>query len=204
MMVFWNAGLVVLAVPKTGSQSLEAALAERADVLIRHPPGLKHASAQRFQNRLRPFLDPQGTAGLETVAVIRDPLDWLGSWYRYRRRAQLQGHPNSTDAINFDAFVTAYLAPEPPPFAAVGSQHRFVSNRQGKILVDHLFAYEDPAPFHAFLQERLQRVVQPPRLNVSPSEVLVLSPETERRLRVERAGDFDLHRDVRAGTFLQD
>lgn len=203
MMVFWNAALVVLAVPKTGTQALEAALADSADVLIRHPPGLKHASAQRFQNRLRPFLDAQGTAGLETVAVIREPLDWLGSWYRYRRRAQLQGHPNSTAAVSFDAFVTAHLASDPPPFAAVGSQYRFVCNRQGRILVDHLFAYEDPAPFHAFLQERLQRDVQPPRLNVSPSEPLSLPPETEERLRVERARDFDLHRSVLAGAAVR-
>ncbi|MGB1730647.1 MAG: hypothetical protein ACPHFQ_00980 [Paracoccaceae bacterium] len=31
----------------------------------------------------------------ETFGIIRQPLDWMDSWYRYRQRDQLKGHKNA-------------------------------------------------------------------------------------------------------------
>ncbi|KAJ55393.1 hypothetical protein ACMU_11905 [Actibacterium mucosum KCTC 23349] len=194
MLVFWKAGLVLLAVPKTGTQAYEAMLAEEADVVLRHPPGLKHMPAQKFTRKFLPLLGPDAVDRLESAAVIREPLDWLGSWFRYRSRPQLDGHPNSTAGQSFDAFVDAYLEDEPPAFARVGAQARFVSNAQGKVIVDHLFAFEKPVAFRAFLSERLgKNTPEPPPRNVSPTRKLVLSSELEARLRQKHAADFALH-----------
>lgn len=199
MMMFWKARLVMLAVPKTGTQAYEAALGDRADMVIRHPPGAKHVTAQGFRRKLLPFLDPDRTQGLETLAVIRDPVDWLGSWYRYRGRPQIEGHPNSTADLSFDDFAEAYLTPEPPAFARVGSQARFVSDRAGQVIVDHLFAYEDQRSLRQFLEERLGIGITPPERNVSPPGKLSLDPGIEARLREVFAPDFTLHARARTG-----
>lgn len=202
MMLFWKARLVLLAVPKTGTQAYEKALAAQADVVMRHPTWMKHANAMRFRNKYLPLMDPDGKAGLETAAVIREPRDWLGSWFRYRSRPQLNGHKHSTAGLSFADFIEAYLSDSPPPFAQVGAQARFVSNPAGKVLVDHLFAYEDQAPLQAFLRQRLKADVTPPRHNVSPQASLTLPAPLEARLRTEREVDFQLYEAVRSGFFL--
>lgn len=199
MMVFWKAGLAFLAVPKTGTQAYAATLGAEADILIRNPPDLKHMTAQRFRRKFLPMLDRNGDDSLETLAVIREPLDWLGSWYRYRGREGLKGHPNSTAGLSFDQFVEGYLAEKQPAWATVGSQHRFVTGGKGKLLVDHLFAYEDQAALRDFLGDRLGHIVEPPpRRNGSPPRPQELSPDTEARLRERCAADFALHETLRA------
>ncbi|WP_212523289.1 gamma-glutamyl kinase [Actibacterium sp. MT2.3-13A] len=199
MMMFWKARLVMLAVPKTGTQAYEAALGAQADMVIRHPPGAKHVTAQGFRRRILPLLDPDESQRLETLAVIREPIDWLGSWYRYRGRPQLEGQPNSTAGRSFDEFVEAYLSPAPPAFARVGSQARFASNKAGKVIVDHLFAYEDQDGLRRFLEQRLGVAIEPPARNVSPSGQPTLAPAIEARLREVCAPDFTLHAKLRAG-----
>jgi hypothetical protein len=92
----------------------------------------------------------------DVVAVMREPVDWLGSWYRYRRRDTLSGHPNSTANLSFDAFVSAYCHGDPPPFARVGSQAKFLEPQRNGTRVTHLFRYEDRQGLRGFL-ERLRR-----------------------------------------------
>lgn len=200
MMIFWEAGLVLLAVPKTGTQAYAAALGDIADVVVRNPPRLKHITAQRFAHKLRPILPKQD---LTIVAVIREPADWLGSWYRYRSRPALAGHPNSTAEMSFADFVEAHLRDRPPACAEVGAQFRFLTGRDGALLVDHLFAYEDQPKLRAFLGDRLDRDLDvPPQRNVSPEADLTLPGDLAARLAVAREADFTLHAAALAGRYL--
>lgn len=194
MMAFWAAKLVFLSVPKTGTHAYMAVLGEQADVVLRHPQPLKHANAQRVRNKILPALFQDQAAAFETLAVIRDPVDWLGSWYRYRSRPALNGRPNSTADHSFDAFVTAYLSDTPPPWASVGSQARFVSNGQGEVIADHLFAFDDQDGLRAFLAARLgMDIPTPPARNVSPALPLDLSPRLRARLETDRSADFAVY-----------
>ena len=95
------------------------------------PPGQKHVSAMGYRNRLSKFFEQRGKHPMELVAVMREPVDWLGSWYRYRSRPQLDGKANSTRKISFDAFVDAWLSPDQPSFAQVGSQANFLCDEAG-------------------------------------------------------------------------
>lgn len=199
MMVFWKARLVVLAMPKTGTQAYEAALSERADMVIRHPPGLKHMSLQRYRNKIRPLLRQAGAERMETLAVIRAPRDWLGSWFRYRQRPALKGHTNSTAGLSFAEFIEGFLAEEPPSWADVGRPYRFVSDGQGRVAVDHLFAYDHQDALQAFLAERLGHPVIPPRRNNSPDAGLDLPEALEARLARALAPDLALHAALMAG-----
>ena len=192
MLVFWKERLVFLAVPKTGTTAIEGALAPKAALVFRDPPILKHTPLYRYRRLVEPFLMKAGEIELETLAVIRHPVDWLGSWYRYRRRDDLVGHPNSTREISFDDFVIEYTKGKPAPLADVGSQAKFLtSGGEDKLGIDHLFRYEDQPRMLAFFEERFGEPIALKRLNVSPPMALALKPETLARLEKKRTDEFE-------------
>lgn len=205
MMVFCKAGLAFLAVPKTGTEAFGASLYRHADVRFRSPPPLKHMTAMYFNKKVRGFIEDRTNAKLELLAVIREPVQWLGSWYRYRGRPALNGHPNSTAGVSFDQFVEAYLQYERPHWAKIGSQSKFVSDATGAVLVQHMFPYDDQKALRSFLSSALEREVEePPWKNVSPPGALILAPSLLKALQDHRAEEFELYEDVAAGKYRQD
>lgn len=192
MLVFWNERLVLLSVPKTGTHAYTQALGARASMVVSDPPELKHAPVYRYNRFFRPMFEKMGAADLELAAVIREPFSWLGSWYRYRQRPALDGRPASTKGLTFDAFLKASCKSDPPAFANVGSQAKFVEARPNGTAVTHFFRYEDQSGLQAFLQSRLGALPEIPNANVSPRLSLSVSPEVETMVRRHRAGDFAL------------
>ena len=192
MLVFWKENLVLLAVPKTGSTALEGALAPRASMVLRDPPHLKHAPCYRYKRFLKPFFVQAGGQKPELMAVVRHPIDWLGSWYRYRTRPDLIGHENSTRGISFDDFVLEYSKGQPAPFANVGSQDKFLRINDGEIGVQHLFQYEQWDEVTRYLEQRLDVKLTLKQKNVSPKMDLALSPQAAEKLREKRAAEFDV------------
>lgn len=192
MLVFSEARLVLLSVPKTGSTAYEAALAAQAAIAVSAPPELKHAPVFRYNRFFRPMVERFFDAPFDIAAVMREPVDWLGSWYRYRRRPQMSGHANSTQDLSFDDFVCAYCSGDPPAYARVGSQRKFLEPQRNGTRITHLFRYEDQAGFRKFLEARLGRDVAPGRINASPALPMSLTPQTEARLRRKHAQDFAL------------
>lgn len=192
MLVFWNERLVLLSVPKTGTHAYTQALGPRASMVVTDPPELKHAPVYRYNRFFRPMFEKMGAAEMELVAVIREPLDWLGSWYRYRQRPALDGRPTSTKGHSFDAFLEASCEDAPPAFANVGNQAKFVEARPNGTAVSHFFRYEDQAGLRAFLAERLGDLPDIPSVNVSPRLDLQASPDVEALVRRERAAEFTL------------
>lgn len=78
MLMFYNAKLVLLAVPKTGSFAIEDALGAHADSRIENPPEKKHCTLRRYRRQLKPFFEGNGRR-LDVMAVIREPVSWLSS-----------------------------------------------------------------------------------------------------------------------------
>lgn len=190
MLVFWKQRLVMLAVPKTGTSAYETALGPMASMVVNDPPELKHAPVYRYNRFFRPMFEKVGGEDLELLAVIREPISWLGSWYRYRQRGFLEGKRTSTRGMSFDDFCQAYASGDRPPFANVGSQAKFVEPRPNGVAVSHLFKYENQAGLIAFLEERLGQTIDLPRENVSPQRPTDLSEATEAKLRRKCAEDF--------------
>lgn len=193
MLVFWDAGLVLLATPKTGTHALEEALKESADLAFLHPPRIKHMTHAWACQVLPRIVGPKEWGRFRTVAVMREPLDWLGSWYRYRTRDDLRGAENSTRGYSFSEFLRGYMAPEQPPHARLGRQWRFFRDANDGVGVDHLFAYEDFAKLVDFLQTRLERSIALERLNVSPDAPLDVDPGLIPQLTSHLEKDFRLH-----------
>jgi hypothetical protein len=191
MLVFWEPRLVFLATPKAGSTALAAALESLAAVSIQRPPVLKHTTVHRYRRFVGPYLEAAAKADWTVVAMMREPRDWLGSWYRFRQREETDPR-KSTRGISFDDFVRAWCSDPRPEFADVGSQERFLRPRQGQG-VDRLFRYEEIDGFVRFLEDRLGCEIILPRLNVSPPGLTDLSPETEALLHEVAAADFALY-----------
>lgn len=192
MLLFWKEKLAFLSVPKTGSTAYQSALASRADMVVNDPPELKHAPLYRYNRFFRPMFEKVGGTGIETLAVIREPISWLGSWYRYRQRPFMQGHPNATHDITFDAFVEGYMMGKPPGYSNVGSQAKFLEPRPNGTSINHLFQYEDQPALQNFLEDRLQMELSLERENVSPKIEISLSKSVEKRLRRKCAQEFEL------------
>ena len=192
MLVFWKERLVLLSVPKTGTHAYQQALGTLASMVVSDPPDLKHAPVYRYNRFFRPMFEKMGADDMELVAVIREPISWLGSWYRYRLRDDLAGRPASTRGVSFDAFVQACCTDAPPAYAQVGSQAKFTEARPNGTSVRHFFRYENQTGLLAFLSDRLGPLPEITEVNVSPQKPLTLSKTTEEELRRTRSAEFDL------------
>jgi hypothetical protein len=193
MLVFFKERLAFLSVPKTGTTAYQTALAGRADLVISDPPLLKHAPVYRYNRFIRPMFLNVCDAEMELMAVMREPVSWLSSWYRYRQRPFMTDKPNNTLEVTFDEFVLAYMKGKRPGFAEVGSQLRFLERQPNGTGITHLFRYEDQPSLQRFLEERLEVTIDLARENVSPALDVSLSPNIEERFRRKFAEEFALY-----------
>lgn len=196
MLVFSKQKLVFLSVPKTGTTAYQTALGPLASMVITAPPDLKHSPVFRYNRFFRPALEKFIGSDLVVLAVMREPISWLGSWFKYRQRPFLKGHANSTSGLTFDEFVLAYMQDRRPGFANVGSQAKFLEPQRNGTAVTYLFRYEDQAGLCKFLQDRLGCPVAPPQKNASSTEPLALSGDVTDTLRRKCAEEFALYNNI--------
>lgn len=202
MLVFSEQRLTFLATPKTGTTAIELAVRAHADISF--TKGRKHINAARFHGKIAPFLKDAFGIETETVAVMRDPVDQIRSWYRYRARPELEGTPRSTATMSFDDFVLAVTSNDPPEFARIGSQFDFLTDRRQQVAVSHLFAYDNLDALLGFLDKRLGTAIELKRHNMSPWKQAELSAHVDTVLRRARAAEFVLYGQLMAaGGYLQ-
>ncbi|MEL7100028.1 MAG: hypothetical protein AAGM84_14475 [Pseudomonadota bacterium] len=193
MLVFSKENLAFLAVPKTGTTAFEMALRPRADIIFGKQR--KHMPAQRYAKKVAPWLEETFGISPEPMAVMRDPVEQIRSWFRYRSGPRQAGTPVSTKGCSFDEFVLAVISGDAPEFARIGSQHAFLTG-DGKVQVKHLFAYEQQPVFRSFLAGRFGEDIEMKQKNVSPHADAPLSPVVEAQLRTARAAEFALYDQV--------
>jgi hypothetical protein len=199
VLVLKTAGLVYLANPKTATQAVRSMLAPHALTSWSGREG-RHMNAHSFHLRWKTRVERELGRTVETVAVMREPRAQMESWFRYRQRSRRIGHRHSTHGMGFAEFVAARLAPEPPPFAQIGRQDRFLGFLRGGPPVTHVFDYARLDLLVGFLSDRLGAPLLLPERNVSPlSDVdLRLPPHLEQRYRSAHAAEFDLYARVAA------
>lgn len=187
MLISTRHQLVFIAMPKTGTRSLEAALTPHSSILIPRDPKVIHTTLGQFNQYLRPWLEEKGYLELTTFGVVREPIDWLQSWWRYRARDNLQGHHNYTGHVSFEGFAEAYLSPKPPAFARF--QHPTGVLTDDGRPVDMLFKYENYDALVDWLSDRIGKALKIDHRNASPSrEAPQLSDGVRQRL-TEALGD---------------
>jgi hypothetical protein len=169
-----NHRFVFLCTPKCASNSIEVMLRPYVDLDLQGSPSVRHTNVRQFRRYLEPYLMAVAPdTEFETVALIREPVSWLYSWYRFRARNALRTrqHIHCTSHVTFGEFVEAYLANPQPAFARVGSQSEFLTDEDGNLGVDHLFAYEKVQTLVTFFSERVGRRLALRSINESPARV---------------------------------
>ena len=160
--------------PKCASNSIEAMLKPHSDIQLSGSSQVRHTNVRNFKIFIEPYLvKVAGLDGVESICLVREPVSWLNSWYRFRARHELRAtrNPRSTAHISFEDFVRAFLSEPRPPFAQFGTQFDFVRDAEGKVGVDRLFGYNDMEGVVEFFSRRIGRRLQIRTLNVSPVKV---------------------------------
>ena len=193
MLVFTRANFTLFAVPKTGSTAYHLALRAKAQIVLSQDTALKHMTLRKYDRHFAPYLRDAHGLSPERVAVMRNPIEQVRSWYRYRMRPKVKGGPSDLTGMSFDDFVADVIAPNPPAHARIGSQITFLSAPDGALRVHHLFAYERPDLFDAFLADRLGEPVRTRRKNVSPRVEASLSAGMEEAFIAARPEEWALY-----------
>lgn len=197
MLIFLDKKLVILANPKTATSALERAISQAASIIVSKPPKMKHATVKEFGKYMEPFIGETDLSLFETCALIREPIDWLGSWYRFRHRENAKKKGKSTSDISFDEFALAACQDLPPDFARMKNQTDFLAPRPN-LSVKHIFCYDEIDKFVEFISARIDRKIVLDKVNVSPVKaVSILSDEVENEFRKKFEADFVLYSRVK-------
>lgn len=192
MMISPRRGFVFLCTPKCASTALEQALAPHCGIRIAGAPQMKHAGYADYQRHIAPFLAEVGgvdVGALTVLALMREPLDWLRSWWRYRQRPALadSAHPNHrnyTGGMDFEEFLDAYFG---EPGVGLRRQHDHLNDLDGGYDGIEIHRYEALPRF----VERLEGLIGAPlklgSVNVSPPGDGAVDPAWRDRLAAEYA-----------------
>ncbi|MFK7731224.1 MAG: sulfotransferase family 2 domain-containing protein [Pseudomonadales bacterium] len=136
-MISDDPSFIFIAVPKTGSCSIEEAL-KPWENKQRKQKFSKHATAMRLNRELPATRWEQSYR----FAIVREPYAWMHSWYRFRQREELKNPEHEfnkryTGNIGFDEFVQSFSANE-----LMLKQSDFIARRNGDFLVDFVGHYE--------------------------------------------------------------
>lgn len=192
MMAMPHSGFVFLSMTKTGSTAIHQHFSRHAQVLARNPPRMKHMTAKTFTELIVPLLERYGRPreSYEVMCIAREPVDWVGSWWRYRARPAMEGKPKSTANLSFDEFAEQIVSGK----VKLGSSANFVSDKDGKVIVDRIYKFEHLGLAAEWMSAQLK--IEPPKLrsaNVSPARENVISPSTRRMLEEHYAADLAVY-----------
>lgn len=191
MIINVHAKLAYLAMTKCGSTAFENAIKHEANIAYTGVPRFSHMIGQQYHLHMKPYLKHVGFDKIETTSVIRYPLSWLESWWRYRTDVDYTPENRRTDDISFDRFVNIY-ADRGDIFTEIWGQANFLCDDDMNVIVDHIFRYEEIDKLQDFWEERLGYKLNIERYNVSQERVSYVAPSTINRLENEFPHDFEI------------
>jgi len=198
MLISKKFNFVFLSMQKCASNSIEAALRPYSDIILSVNP-FKHTNYRNYSKYLKPYLEEMASMGdAETICLVREPLSWLNSWYRFRSRPALRNplhknHRNSTYHISFEQFIEQYMTPNPLSYANVGSQFDFARDDARSIGIDTIFCYEQMEHFVTYMREKTGIDLELDHFNISPKPDNTLSVKHENLLMQYIPDDFNLY-----------
>ena len=107
MLIFVEKRLILYSMPKTGTTSIHKALEKSATIRFTRTGkfGLKHINAEDFQKWEKTLKDQFPGDKFVSCCVMREPIDLLRSWYKYRSRKKLKSDEKFTGNITFDNYI---------------------------------------------------------------------------------------------------
>lgn len=214
MLIFAEKRLILYSMPKTGTTSIQKALEKSATIKFSRtgPFGLKHINAKAFQKWEKTLKAQFPGDKFVSCCVMREPIDLLKSWYRYRSRKDIKSVERSTSNITFDKYLNN-LYEEKDQDKSIRSlfdgQSRFLFPKD-KMLIDRIFPYEKFDSFIEFITNKIGKDFEIPRINKSPKiaeKELVIKEDTLKKIekyisfdkaiynQILKLGSFDLQND---------
>lgn len=185
---------VFVANTKTASTSIEQVLKPHAEIHHAGSPERKHVPLWRL-----PHLYPEVTGGpfgsppmdrFFIFGVIRDPFDWIGSWFRYRKGNKVDS-PLPAD-MTFEQFWAQrdwnVVRPNGMRFL---QRHMFCSGK-GEVLADVIVPYERLNEIFGEICDGLGVESDLPRENASRLREFEVPESLRAELRQHFAPDFKL------------
>lgn len=206
MLIVPGKGFVFLAMTKAASTSIERAFIPYSNITLQRNP-FKHTKYAGFQRYLQPYLTAQGypRESYEVVCVIREPIDWLSSWWRYRSREEIadpsnSAHRNYAGHTSFEEFAYAFMKGK-EKFARVGRPSRFIQPQPKKAdqPVDRIFRYDRLDLLVDYLCDKVGKQVKVGVKNVSPKMTYSLSEECERELKTFLEPEYQIYEQAISG-----
>lgn len=167
-------GIVFLCTAKVASTSIENVLKNLSG--SERIPGKKHIGLRGLTKKNFPILERKYPhTKFTSFCVVREPLQRLNSWWRYRTRLDAE-HRNSTAGMPFIEFVESHLEylngnkTSTRKNTWFSPQTKWVLDKQSKYATDKVFALEKFSEVEEFLQSRTSQVIRIPQENVSPMQ----------------------------------
>ncbi|MDB6176019.1 hypothetical protein PAF17_00680 [Paracoccus sp. Z330] len=167
------------------------ALESLAAASILRPTPAKHTDFFAYHTFIGPWLHRQSGVKFDTVALMREPLDWLRSWYRFKLRDELDQPGIGPGQPDFVDFARKFSATGDPAYRGICSQSQFLTCDDQR--VDRIYKYEEIGTFVQFLEDRMDCHIELPRVNVPPAVATDLTPAQEEDLRQLLRRDMDLY-----------
>ena len=158
---------VFVANSKTASTSIVNALSSHAEIMRGGTPQHKHIYMRDALRKYK-FLFGQPEYAPNTFfrfGVMRDPIDWIQSWYRYRRGNKVA--KQLPEDMSFADFWAAKDWNIQFPDGTKRLQSTFFLNAKGQPLVDYIIPYADIEAQFATICAALGVKAPLPRKNVS-------------------------------------
>ena len=206
-----SGGFLFISNTKVASSTIHHLLYPVADAIFYRPQLGKHFDYAQTHDRLAQWGGPVPSA-LYRFGVIREPLDWMRSWYKFRSRPDMRaaGHARGKMAIpadkSFEGFIDDVLAGVPEDYASIRAQSHFFTDRAGTVQMDFLARLdaigEDSRILarHPALKPLLD--LGNYRVNVSNTDRdLTLPAKKTSRLETFLADDFALYQAVLEGQY---
>ena len=147
MLISLKHRFVFLSNMKAASTTIETSLAPFAELQRLYPRNSKHFSLAQMAQAFPAILqNPDVRSRLVVFGVVREPRDWIVSWFNYRSRAQIADpthhqHDQYCGDMDFEHFARAVTSPAPPPYAWVEPQHHFLGHN-GQCACDYVIDFD--------------------------------------------------------------
>lgn len=185
---------VFVANTKTASTSIEKALKPHAEIHHAGSPERKHVPL-RQATALYPdiFQDKDGNPALHgffSFGVMRDPIDWLGSWFRYRKGNKVDS-PLPAE-MTFEEFWKRQDWNIVKGNGARFLQRHLFCGNDGLVLADVIIPYERLGAMFGEICDCLGIESHLPRENISQVSDIEVPAALEPALRAHLAPDYAL------------
>ncbi len=185
---------VFIANSKTASTSIEHSLVGQAEIQRGGGPQRKHIYLRDALPEYD-FLFGRSGYGIEsffTFGVMRDPVSWIQSWYRYRCGNKVESPLPA--GMSFAAFWALNDWNRTMQSGAPRLQSHFFTNKHGVPIVDYVIPYDQLASHFGMICDRLgiKAPLQSKNVSKVKKRMIDVSPELVEEMQAFYAKDYAL------------